>query len=120
MSHLIVRDVRDRNISECCGRRQVGFIDSASEFLRAGCPQISVQAHGKVWKRSRIPANALMDSNPVHVPYDAARVPINRVQVNVQGAVEPQFNVAWGSTVTEAHCDAIVTGIEIHVVLTTN
>jgi hypothetical protein len=42
-------------------------------------------------------------------------MPINRVQVKVQGAVEPQINVAWGSTVAEAHRGAIVTGIEIHV-----
>jgi hypothetical protein len=56
-----------------------------------------------------------MDNHAVDGPDDTAWMPINRVQVKVQGTVEPQINVAWGSTVAETHRGAIVTGIEVHV-----
>src|SRR5690606_11863827 len=56
-----------------------------------------------------------MDNHAIYDPDDTTLMPINRVQVKVQGAVEPQINIAWGSTVAKAHSGAVVTGIEIHV-----
>jgi hypothetical protein len=55
-----------RYVSERCRRRQDIVIDPAGELFGAGSPQVGVQAHGKMRKRSGIPTYPLVDDPAVH------------------------------------------------------
>src|ERR1700730_14768835 len=98
-----LRSSPHRYVSEGCRRRQGIVVDPSGELFGAGNPQVTVQAHWKMRKRSGIPAHTLVDDPTVHGPRNATWSPVDRVEVEVQGSVEAEIDVAGRAPIAKAH-----------------